>query len=120
MKLSEYKGEQALDVLADLIEPIAVIMADSEITNLAAAGAPYVKFVRPAIKNHKQEVLTILAILDGEDPKTYAEKVNLLTLPVKLFEILDDPEAARLFQSLEQKNVTPSGSAMESTEDDAK
>ena len=31
MKLSDIKGERALDVLADMIEPVAEIMGDKEI-----------------------------------------------------------------------------------------
>ena len=31
MKLSEYQGEAALDILADLIEPAGEIMADKQI-----------------------------------------------------------------------------------------
>jgi hypothetical protein len=53
MKLSEYKGEQALDMLADLIEPAATIMADKEIANAVRANLPRIKIVKAAIKNHK-------------------------------------------------------------------
>jgi len=117
MKLSEYKGEQALDMLADLIEPAAAIMADKEIATLVKSGAPQIKIIKPAIKNHKPEVIEILAILDGEDPAEYAEKVNLFTLPFKLLEILNDPDLMGLFTSQGQKKEeTSSGSATESTE----
>lgn len=116
MKLSEYKGEQALDMLADLMEPAATIMADKEITRLAKAGMPKIKIVKAIIKGHKAEVIEILAILDGADPKEYAEKVNLFTLPAKLLEILNDPDLMSLFTLQGQKPETLSGSATESTE----
>lgn len=117
MKLSEYKGEQALDMLADLIEPAAAIMADEEIASLAKSGMPAIKIVKPIIKNHKSEVIEILAVLDGEDPKKYAEKVNLFTLPKKLLEILNDPDLMSLFTLQGQKtDETISGSATESIE----
>jgi hypothetical protein len=35
MKLSDYKGEEALDVLADIIEPLANIITDEDIQKLA-------------------------------------------------------------------------------------
>lgn len=114
MKLSEYKGEKALDLLADLIEPAAVIMADKEIARLAKANMPPIKIVKTAIKNHKAEVIEILAILDGEDPKEYAEKVTLFTLPAKLLEIFNDPDLMNLFTLQGQKPETLSGSATES------
>lgn len=118
MKLSEYKGEQALDMLADLIEPAAAIMADKEISNAVKANLPKIKIVKTAIKNHKPEVIEIMAILDGEDPKEYAEKVNLFTLPAKLLEILNDPDLMSLFTLQGQnKEETNSGSATENTEE---
>lgn len=116
MKLSEYKGEQALDMLADLLEPATAIMADKEIARLVKAKMPPIKSVKVAIKNHKQEVIEILAILDGADPKEYAEKVNLFTLPAKLLEIFNDPDLMSLFTLQGQKTETLSGSATESTE----
>ncbi len=117
MKLSEYKGEQALDMLADLMEPVATIMSDREIERIAKSDLPKIKLVKAVIKNHKHEVIEILAILDGADPKEYAEKVNLFTLPVKLLEILNDPDLTSLFTLQGQKTETLSGSATESTEE---
>ena len=117
MKLSEYKGEKALDMLADLIEPATSIMADKEIARMAKAQMPAIKIVKLAIKNHKREVLEIMAILDGEDPKDYAEKINLFTLPARLLEILNDPDFMSLFTSQGKTTETFSTSATESTED---
>lgn len=117
MKLSEYKGEKALDILADIIEPAAIIMADKEIVNFAKSGKPVIKLIKPLIKNHKREVIEIMAILDGEDPKEYSDKVNFFTLPAKLLEILNDPDLMSLFTLQGQKtDETSSGSATESTE----
>ena len=116
MKLSDYKGEKALDVLADLIEPATEIMADSEISAAVRSGVPKVRIVKIAIKNHKKAVIEIMAVLEGENPKKYAEKVNLFTLPAKLLEIFNDPELMSLFTSQGQKkDETTSGSATEST-----
>lgn len=118
MKLSDYKGEQALDILADLIEPAAAIMADKEIANFAKSGKPVITLVKPLIKGHKKEVIEIMAVLEGETPEKYKEKVNIFTLPAKLLEILNDEELMSLFTSQGQKtDETTSGSAMESTED---
>lgn len=101
MKLSEIKGEQAIDALAELIEPAAMIFADEDIKNSAKAGEPKLILVKKILKGHKAEVIKILAILDGEDPAEY--EPNLLTLPAKLLEILNDPELTSLFTSQGQK-----------------
>ena len=101
MKLSEIKGDRALDVLADIMEPLARILTDEEITKTANNGEPKLLLAKKILKGHKKEVIEILAILDGEKPETY--EVNLLTLPVKLVEILNDPEIGNLFTLQGQK-----------------
>lgn len=121
MKLSEYKGEKALDVLADLIEPATEIMTDTNIANAVKGGATKIQIAKTVIKNHKKAVIEIMAILEGESPKEYAEKVNLFTLPAKLLELFNDPELMSLFTSQGQKKgETTSGSATESTEESQK
>lgn len=118
MKLSEYKGEKALDILAELIEPASEIMTDKEIVEAVSAGLPRIKIVKPMIKNHKKAVIEILAVLEGEEPGSYAEKVNLFTLPKMLLEMLNDPELMSLFISQGQtREKTSSGSAMGSIEE---
>lgn len=109
MKLSEIKGEQALDVLVELIDPAAEIFGDKEVATAWKSGVR-INAVKVMITNHKKAVIRILAILDGENPETY--EVNVLTLPVKLLEILNDPELASLFTSAERTvGATSSASA---------
>lgn len=118
MKLSDYKGEQALDMLAELVEPAAAIMSDPNVAAFAKSGKPLVKLLGPLIKNHKPEIIEILAILDGETPEVYAEKVNIFTLPLKLVDLLNDPALKDLFTSQGQKTQEESsGSATATTEE---
>ena len=112
MKLSEIKGEQAIDVLADILEPAAEIVSDKEVTAHYQAGNT-IKAVKSALKNHKKAVIDILAYTEGEDPETY--KPNALSLPAKLLEILNDPEIMNLFQLQGQEILTSSGSATVNT-----
>lgn len=100
MKLSEIKGEQALDVLADLIEPASEIMTDKMVVATAKSGQK-LRAIKLAIKNHKKAVIEILAALDGADVDNY--EVNVLTLPAKLLEILNDPVVMSLFSSQVEK-----------------
>ena len=121
MRLSDYKGEEALDVLADIIEPLTYILSDDEIQQLQKSEVPQpiIKFVKPAIKNHKKELIQILARLNNEAPEEYEQKVNLITLPMQVLELINDPEIQSLFQSQSQIQLTPlasSGSVTENTE----
>ena len=95
MRLSDIHGEKAIDALADLIEPLSVIFADPEVQNSVKKDEPKMILCRKILKAHAKEVITILAILDGEKPELY--DVTLLSLPMKLLELLNDPEVQSLF-----------------------
>lgn len=111
----KYKGEQSLDILVEIMEPAALIMADKEVAELGKSKSPIIKIVKAAIKNHKKEVIEILAALEGETPEEYAEKMNILTVPKKLLEILNDPDLMSFFTSQGQMSEASSLSASEST-----
>lgn len=115
MKLSEYKDEDALDVLADLVEPATEILADKEI-KAASEDGNRAKAVAVAIKRHKKAVIAILAALERKPVEEF--HCNVLTLPIKLIEILNDPGVMSLFTSAGQTaERTPSGSLTENIEE---
>ena len=113
-RLSEYKGEEAIDLLAELIDPAMEIMADTEVADMLQKrkiGAA----VKPILKKHKQAVITILAALNGKGADEYAKEINVFTIPKLLLGVLNDPELINLFSFAEQtEGVTSSGSASES------
>lgn len=116
MKLSEVKGEKALDMLADLIEPIMEIIEDKEVSKILKSRhnkdkdekdkAESTKIilgraVSAAIKNHKKAVIAILATLDDIPVDQY--ECNLLSLPKKMMDIINDPAIFDLFTSQSQE-----------------
>lgn len=114
MRLSEYHGEEALDLLADMIEPISEIMTDKEIGETWKTNR--FKAIKLAIKNHKKAVIEVMALLDGVPVEEY--KCNLFTLPMKILEILNDPNLVQLFTYQGQTgDAKSSGSVLESTEE---
>ena len=94
MKLSEYKNEQALDILADILEPAATIFSDKEVKEAFGTGDK-IKGIKTVIKTHKKEIIEILAVLDGVPVAEY--ECNVLTFPVKLLEILNDTDLTNFF-----------------------
>lgn len=117
MKLSDIKGDRALDVLADIIEPSAEIMADENVKNAARAGNK-VAAVKHILKDHKTAIFAILAATEGITADEYRAKTNLATLPAELLEMLNDPALTSLFQSQGQEMAAePFGSAMGNIED---
>ena len=114
MKLSEYQGEAALDVLADLIEPAGEIMSDKEIGEVFKKNR--FRAIGLVIKNHKKDVMQIMATIDGVPVEEY--KCNVFTLPVKILELLNDPDIVQLFTYQGQTgDAISSGSASENIEE---
>ena len=114
MKLSEYQGEAALDILADLIEPAGEIMTDKEIGEVFKKNR--FRAIGLAIRNHKKAVMQIMATIDGVPVEEY--KCNVFTLPVKILELLNDPDIVQLFTYQGQTgDAKSSGSASENIEE---
>lgn len=108
MRFSEYRDEEALDVFAELIEPVSRILADPEVAK-AAKGGNKMAAIKAAIKGHKKDVMEALAIMEGVPVAEY--HCGVLSLPLKLLEILNDPDVLRLFTYAGQTgDATSSGS----------
>ena len=117
MKLSDFKGDEALDVLAEIIEPLTIILADKDIQELSKQkNTPALKYVKPMLKNHKKEVIEVLARLENKSVEEYKKSLNLVTLPIQVLELVNDPEVQSLFHSQEQSNSTSSASSSPATE----
>lgn len=114
MRLSDIKGEKALDLLVDLIDPITLIMADEKIIQTYHSNKPRIILIKDLINYHKKEILTILALLNEEDPATYSP--SIIVLPKMLLDLMNDPELADLFHLQNQMTGSESsGSATENT-----
>lgn len=103
MKLSDIKGERVIDVIADLVEPIANIAEDEKALEFfrpkplkkgETAERAFAKRMRVAIpallKEHRSDVIAILAIIKGEEPEKFAEEMTLTSIVEDLFELLTD------------------------------
>ena len=113
MKLSEFKDDAALDLIADIIEPAIEILADPAIKE--AFGRSKMAAIKVAIKSHKNAIREIVARLDGKNPEEY--HFTALSLPVKLLTLLNDPELQQLFTlSGQMEDATACSSASENTE----
>jgi hypothetical protein len=113
-KISEYKDEEAIELLADLLDPVVLIFAEPDIAAFAQQKN-YIKAVQIAIKKHKKEVMEIMAILEGVPVEEF--HCNIVTLPKMLLSILNDPMLQDFFTSqVQTDSEIPSGPAMETTE----
>lgn len=109
-KLSEYQNEEAIDLLADILDPVAMILGDKKVQTLIKSNVPKLKIVQHLLKNHSKEVVKVLARLEGKKVSEY--KCNILTLPKVMLEIMDDEELVNFFQSqVQSSDVSASTSA---------
>ena len=110
-RLSDYKGEEAIDLWADLIEEFYEIMKDEKLSEYAKESR--IKFANMILKRHKKEAANILLRIDD----TPLNGLNILTRLVDVVtEISESPELMAFFgaqgQNEEQES---SGSATENT-----
>lgn len=121
MKISEFKGEKAIDFIGDIIEPVSKIFSDEIVRGLFTGGKADEKKTKSAIakhicKNYPTETIEILAVLNGVEPEKY--EGNPVTIVMQVFEILNDPDLMSVFISSEQKTEKKSfGSAAGSSEE---
>lgn len=63
-KLSDYKGDEAIDLWADLLDPLTEILTESEVREALEAGKSKVAVAKIALKTHKKEAAEILLRID--------------------------------------------------------
>lgn len=127
MKLSDVKGERTLEVVADLIDPICNIAQDENAAALfrkekVPNGVTAKDFILQRVKkgapkllkNHKSDIVAILAAIDGVSPEEYEHGLNLVKLFSDFVELMTDEAFGALFISAQSE--TSSGSAQENTE----
>lgn len=117
-KLSDYQGEEAIELLGEILEPTMLILADKEVSE-GTGERTALKLATIILKKHPHEILEILARLDGEEPSTY--KCNILTLPSKIIQILNDKDLMDFFASQTAEMLkSASGAVTANTEEEEK
>lgn len=127
MKLSTIKGDRVLDVIADLIVPLSNLAQDEDVVSLfriqklppymdrTAFAVARLKECAPRIlKNHKADVVAIMATLSEKTPDAYASEMTIPSLLSDVVDLINDPDFGALF--FEQVSQTTSGSASVTTE----
>lgn len=128
MRLSDIKGERAIEVIGELIDPIANIAEDKEASALFRreklpegidAKAFVVSRLRKGLpvllKNHKGDIVSILAAIEGVTPAEYAATLDLKKVVKDLTELLTDEEFMAFFTS--EQSEKSSGSVTANSED---
>lgn len=121
MKLSELKGERAVEVIADLITPVANIAADQENlrlfrvekqegeTDRETAVRELTAKIPNLLRTHKRDVLAILCAVNGADP----DDLSLMDIIRGAVDLVNDQDFLSLFLSSvsQAERMPPGGSS---------
>lgn len=113
-KLSDYQGEEAIELWADLLEPATKIIGDPQVANVVKSGKPPFIIASEILKSHKEEAMNIMLRIDP----TPIDGMNIITRLVSLvLEFMNNDDLKGFFASAGQANTEQesSGSATVNT-----
>lgn len=113
-KLADYKGEEAIELWADLLEPITRICADEEIAKSIRSGKAPFLVAKDILKLHSQDAMEVMTRIDP----TPVNGLNAVARVVEIvIEIINSEELSSFFGNAGQTKIVEGsfGSAMENT-----
>lgn len=130
MKLSDIKGDRVLDVIADIIDPIANMVQDKDVAAMFKREAVpegmeardfFAERMRKGLpillKGHKADIIAIMAATEGVAPEQYAASLDLPKLLTDVMEIVTDDAFLDFLSSSEtEKGADAPGAASASSE----
>lgn len=110
-RLSDYEGEAAIDLWAEMLDIVATIVSDPQVAK--SAQGTRVQLAHAMMKHKKKEVCELMLKIDD----TPINGLNIITRLVTLLnEVAEVPELAAFFGLQGQKGTEESsGSATENT-----
>lgn len=103
MKLSDIKGDRVLDVIADIIDPIANMVQDRDVAAMFERKAVpegvdardffaerMLKGMPALLKGHKADIIAVMAAIEGVTPGQYAASLDFPKLLTDVMELVTD------------------------------
>lgn len=114
-KLSDYEGEEAIELWADLLEPLNAIIGDKRVENVIRSGKSRMIIAKEILKAHPEEAKEILLRIDP----TPIDGLNIILRLVALLADIGKNDEIKSFFGFAEQGQTDSesvGSPTESTE----
>lgn len=92
-KLSDYKGEEALELWGDLLEPLTAILGDKKIANVIQSGQPKLLIAKEILNEHSKDAEKILLRIDP----TPINGLNIIVRLVALLAEIEQDETVKSF-----------------------
>lgn len=130
MKLSDIKGDRVLDVIADIIDPIANMVYDKDVAAMFERKAVpegmdarefFAERMRKGLpvllKGHKADIIAVMAAIEGVTPGQYVASLDLPKLFTDAMELVTDEALLDFLSSSEtERGVDAPGSVSVSSE----
>lgn len=116
-RLSDYKGDEAIELWGDLLEPIIDIFSDKKIADVWKTKKSIASKAKEVLKLHKKEVTSILLRIDD----TPLNGINIVIRLVNLLVEIESAEELKDFFGFAEQGTTANasiGSVTENIEDD--
>ena len=121
-KLSEFKDDEAMDVLVEILDPATNLIKNNEF-RIAIKGdkkngikPDRTKAIKVAITDNRKDVVKIMAVLNETPVEDF--HYDLFTLPRMMLDMFNDKELIDFFRYRSETGLeTPSGSVTENTEE---
>lgn len=114
-RLSDYQGDSAIELWADLLDPIGEILTDKEVASVVKSGKSKLEITKTILKLHKEEATEILLRIDPEPLNGLNVVVRLVALLTEIGE-RNDMQSFFGYAAQRKQESESSGLAMESTE----
>lgn len=127
VRMSEIKGERCIDILADLVDPVANIAADKEAAELfgkrdlpeGMTVKEYVIFrlkraIPALLRSHKADLVKIFSTLSDMTEQEYLDQLTFEGIILDVTSLMTDALFNAFFTSQQSMGI-PSGSASENT-----
>ena len=116
-RFSDYKGNEAIELWADLLEPITRILQDKQVAETVKSGKAVFQIVSQILKKHSKDASEILLRVDP----TPLDGLNIVMRLAEFINELSEREELRSFfgftpQAMTDKEST--GSPTESTKEE--
>ena len=110
-RIVDARGEEALDVLADLLEPVSAIAADKEIAEISKNNGSVGQLCAAILRRHKPEVMEIMAIDDGKTVEEESGLLSVISVPARLLALMNIPAVKEMLFSSAETNKDETGSS---------
>ena len=106
-RLSDYKGSEAIELWADLLDEMTAIFGDEKVQKAVISGGSIMEKARAILDGHEKEAVAILQRIDP----TPVNGLNLITRLISLIKEFQESEEFADFFGLPSQAKTESGSS---------